>query len=63
MLEFNPILEPGMIAVNPDQASWGQDQIQSIINDLITVNFEHVGEQVIEGNHVLLEPLPNCGEN
>jgi hypothetical protein len=30
-------------------------QVQSVINDRITVNFEHMGKVVIIGSQVLLE--------
>ncbi len=46
--------EPGMIVRNPDQKDWGLGQVQSVIDEKITVNFEHVGKVVINGNRVNL---------
>ena len=38
---------PGMLVRHPDQPDWGIGQVQSAINDRITVNFEHRGIQLI----------------
>lgn len=58
MLELNTLLEPGMLVLNPDQESWGTGQVQSIVGDRITVNFENTGKLVIDGSQVLLEAAP-----
>ena len=34
---------PGDYVINPNDKSWGMGQIQSIINNKVTVNFENVG--------------------
>jgi len=52
----NEFLEPGGLVRHPARPDWGLGQIQSIIGDRITVNFEHVGKVVIDGRHVCLEP-------
>ena len=39
--------EPGDKVLNPDNKEWGIGQVQSIINDIVTVNFENVGKKVI----------------
>jgi len=49
--------EPGDYVVNPQNKDWGTGQIQSIINDKITVNFENVGKKVINNKEVLLEKI------
>ncbi|MBD3803503.1 MAG: DUF3553 domain-containing protein [Rhodobacteraceae bacterium] len=49
------ILEPGMLVRNPAQPDWGTGQVQSRIGEKVTVNFEHVGKQVIDGRRVSLE--------
>ncbi|MDV7270730.1 DUF3553 domain-containing protein [Thioclava sp. A2] len=51
---MNEILEPGMLVRNPKAPDWGVGQVQSRIGDKITVNFEHVGKQVIDGRRVEL---------
>ena len=47
--------EPGDFVVNPRNKSWGTGQIQSIINDKVTVNFENYGKRVINIENVKLE--------
>ena len=46
---------PGDFVINPNNKSWGLGQIQSVINDKITVNFENVGKKVINGKEIILE--------
>ena len=41
------LLVPGAFVRHPDQPDWGLGQVQSAINDRVTVNFEHRGKQVI----------------
>ena len=48
---------PGDFVVNPDNKDWVTGQIQSIINDKITVNFENSGKKVINGKEVILEKV------
>lgn len=52
---MNEILEPGMIVRNPAAPDWGLGQVQSKIGSRITVNFEHMGKQVIDGDRVSLD--------
>ena len=47
--------EPGDKVVNPDNMAWGIGQVQSIIKEKITVNFENAGKKVINGNVISLE--------
>ena len=47
--------EPGDKVTNPDNKDWGIGQVQSIINDKVTVNFENVGKKVININIIELE--------
>ena len=47
--------EPGDKVINPANKSWGIGQVQSIINEKITVNFENVGIKVIYSNNIILE--------
>ena len=49
--------EPGDYVINPNNKDWGIGQIQSIINNKITVNFENVGKKVINANKITLEKL------
>ena len=53
--------EPGDKVVNPDNMAWGIGQVQSIIKEKITVNFENVGKKVINGNIIILEKFNKNG--
>ena len=50
-------LEPGDYVINVKNKDWGIGQIQSIINDKITVNFENVGKKVINSKEIILEKV------
>ena len=51
MLYFNL----GDFVIHPKQPEWGLGQIQSIVGMNVTVNFEHVGKQMINCALVTLE--------
>ena len=51
ILEF----EPGDKVINPLNKEWGIGQVQSIINNKITVNFQNVGKKVINAKNIELE--------
>ena len=42
---------------HPDKADWGQGQVQSIIGNRITVNFEHMGKTIILADQISLTPV------
>ena len=46
--------EPGDKVTNPLKKEWGIGQVQSIINDKVTVNFENVGKKVINTKNIEL---------
>jgi hypothetical protein len=48
---------PGMLVRNPAQPAWGIGQVQSVVGNRITVNFENVGKLLINGDAVRLEPV------
>jgi uncharacterized protein DUF3553 len=48
-------LVPGVYVRHPAQPDWGIGQIQSVIGQRITVNFEHAGKLLINGASVTLE--------
>jgi len=56
---LNTILTPGMLVRHPKQPDWGLGQVQSAINNRITVNFEHMGKVVINGAEIDLELILN----
>ena len=41
------IITPGMFVINEINKEWGIGQVQSSIDEKITINFEHVGKKVI----------------
>jgi len=49
--------EPGDKIISSNHKDWGIGQIQSIINNKITVNFENVGKKVINTNNIKLEKI------
>ena len=49
--------EPGDFVINPTDNDWGVGQIQSIIKNKVTVNFENVGKKVINTKVIVLERI------
>ena len=49
--------EPGDKVVNPMNKEWGIGQVQSIIKNKVTVNFENVGKKVINSRNIMLRKL------
>ena len=47
-------LEPGVLVRHPDRADWGLGQVQTVVGEKITVNFEHAGKQTIDAGRVRL---------
>ena len=52
---------PGDFVINPQNRSWGTGQIQSIIKDKVTVNFENAGKKVINISKIILERIDKIG--
>ena len=49
--------EPGDYVINPGNKDWGIGQIQSVINNKVTVNFENTGKKVINAKEIILEKV------
>ena len=49
--------EPGDKVINPLNKDWGIGQVQSVIKDKITVNFQNAGKKVINSENVELEKI------
>ena len=49
--------EPGDYVINPTNQIWGIGQIQSIIKNKVTVNFENAGKKVINSKEIILEKI------
>jgi FKBP-type peptidyl-prolyl cis-trans isomerase 2 len=50
-------LAPGMRVRHPDEPDWGIGQVQSVVGDRVTVNFEHAGKLLIIASQVELEVI------
>ena len=55
--------ESGDYVVNPKNKNWGIGQIQSIIKEKVTVNFENKGKQVINASKITLKKVKNFERN
>lgn len=60
MSNLNAFLEPGMLVRHPNEPDWGMGQVQSAIDDRITVNFREMGKVVINGSQIALLPVYNA---
>jgi len=49
--------DPGDYVINPKCKDWGIGQIQSMIKNKVTANFENVGKKVINCEEVILEKI------
>tara|TARA_Y100000741_G_scaffold16888_1_gene12940 strand:+ start:492 stop:662 length:171 start_codon:yes stop_codon:yes gene_type:complete len=49
--------EPGDRVINPNNKDWGIGQIQSIINEKVTINFENVGKKVINAKNIKIQKI------
>lgn len=48
-------LVPGDFVRHPSQPDWGQGQVQSVVGNRVTINFEHEGKLLIDTSVVKLE--------
>jgi hypothetical protein len=48
----------GDFVIHPKQPEWGLGQVQSIVGMNVTVNFEHVGKQMINCAVITLDVAP-----
>ena len=48
-------LTPGTYVINLAKKDWGIGQVQSSINNKVTVNFENTGKKVININEINLQ--------
>ena len=47
-------LVPGTLVHHPNEPEWGIGQVQSVIGDRVTVNFQHRGKVLINSARVIL---------
>jgi hypothetical protein len=50
---------PGDYVVNTSNKDWGIGQVQSIVKNKVTVNFQNMGKQVINTEIISLEKINN----
>ena len=56
MENYSSLFTPGIYVINHEKKDeWGIGQIQSSINNFITVNFENVGKKTINLSEINLE--------
>jgi transcription elongation factor GreA-like protein len=41
------VLEPGAYVRHPNRPDWGIGQVQTVVRNRVTVNFENAGKQLI----------------
>ncbi len=56
-LTHGAMIEPGMRVRHPQQPDWGVGQVQSVVGERVTVNFENRGKLLINTAVVDLEIL------
>jgi len=54
-------LVPGALVRHPDRPDWGIGQVQSVIRERVTVNFENHGKTLINAAVVSLEVVEEEG--
>jgi hypothetical protein len=52
---MNPLLVPGAMVRHPTQPDWGLGQVQSVVGERVTVNFEDQGKVLINAAVIELE--------
>lgn len=52
---MNPLLVPGAMVRHPSEPDWGLGQVQSVIGERVTVNFEDRGKVLINAAVIELE--------
>ena len=51
--------EPGDFVSNPANKEWGIGQVQSVVGNKVTVNFENCGKKVINAENINLKKIDN----
>lgn len=51
------LLAPGVLVRHPQQPDWGLGQVQSVVGERVTVNFEHRGKVLIDAARIGLEVI------
>jgi len=54
---MHPLIEPGMLVRHPGEPEWGLGQVQSVIGNRVTVNFQGAGKVLINTDRIDLIPV------
>lgn len=54
------LIEPGQRVLHPSEPDWGVGQVQSVVGDRVTVNFEHRGKVLVNTAVVALEIIDHA---
>ena len=49
--------DPGDLVINPSNKEWGIGQVQSIVEDKVTVNFKMLEKKTINTQNIVLENI------
>ena len=52
---MDPFIEVGALVRHRREPDWGVGQVQSIIGDRVTVNFQNAGKVVLQGTEIPLD--------
>lgn len=56
-------LVPGDFVWHPSQPDWGRGQVQSVVGNRVTINFENVGKLLIDTSVIELERVSGDSES
>ena len=59
---MSDVLTPGTYVRHPTQSDWGLGQVQSVIGNRVTVNFENAGKLLINSDVVELVTVDIAAE-
>ena len=59
-MAYTTHIEPGQRVRHPQRPDWGVGQVQSAVEDRITVNFPNAGKVLINGRVVGLEVVDSA---
>ncbi len=55
-------LAPGIFVRHPSQPDWGLGQVQSVVGNRVTVNFENAGKRLIIADRIALAVVSIGGD-
>jgi hypothetical protein len=51
------LIAPGSYVRHPNRPDWGLGQVQTVVGNRITVNFEHAGKLLIDASVIILREV------